>query len=74
MLQVPVVLPIIAETTSLGAAYAAGLAVGFWEDLEELRVQWKVEKTWEPRMPADQRDELVAGWRKAVDRTLNWVD
>jgi len=74
MLQVPVVLPTIAETTSLGAAYAAGLAVGFWADLEDLRIQWNVQKTWEPRMSADQRDELFAGWRKAVDRTLNWVD
>jgi glycerol kinase len=73
VLQVPVVLPTIAETTSLGAAYAAGLAVGFWNDLDDLRSQWQVDKTWTPQMKIDQRDMLVADWGKAVERTLNWV-
>jgi glycerol kinase len=72
MLQVPVVLPTIAETTALGAAYAAGLAVSFWTDLEDLRTQWQMEKSWEPNMSTTERDNLVAGWLKAVDRTLNW--
>jgi glycerol kinase len=74
MLQVPVVLPTIAETTSLGAAYAAGLAVGFWSDLDDLGKQWQMEKSWEPEMTKAERDSLVAGWLKAVDRTLNWVE
>jgi glycerol kinase len=74
VLQVPVVLPTIAETTSLGAAYAAGLAVGFWCDLDELRSQWQVEKVWQPQMTPEQRDLLVAGWLKAVERTLNWIE
>ena len=74
VLQVPVVLPTITETTALGAAYAAGLAVGYWEGLEDLRSQWQVDKTWQPGMKVDQRDALIAGWTKAVDRTLNWVD
>jgi glycerol kinase len=74
MLQVPVVLPTIAETTSLGAAYAAGLAVGFWSDLEDLGKQWQMKKSWEPEMSIAERDTLVAGWLKAVDRTLNWVE
>jgi glycerol kinase len=73
VLQVSVVLPTIAETTSLGAAYAAGLAVGFWNDLDDLRSQWQVDKTWTPQMKIDQRDMLVADWGKAVERTLNWV-
>ncbi|TFH34777.1 MAG: glycerol kinase, partial [Anaerolineales bacterium] len=74
MLQVPVVLPTVVETTALGAAYAAGLAVGFWDDLEDLRSQWQLEKTWQPQMAIDQRDALIEGWRKAVERTFNWVD
>ncbi len=74
VLQVPVLLPTITETTSLGAAYAAGLAVGFWENLDDLRSQWKVEKQWRPMMEVKTRDSLLTGWMKAVDRTLNWVD
>ena len=74
ILQVPVVLPTITETTALGAAYAAGLAIGYWEGLDELRSQWQVDKTWQPRMRIDQRDALIRSWTKAVDRTLNWVD
>lgn len=74
VLQVPVLLPTITETTSLGAAYAAGLAVGFWENLDDLRSQWKVEKQWRPTMEVKTRDSLLTGWMKAVDRTLNWVD
>jgi glycerol kinase len=74
VLQVPVVLPTIPETTSLGAAYAAGLAIGFWSSLEELRSQWQMQQRWDPQMSVEERDLLVVGWMKAVDRTLNWVE
>jgi glycerol kinase len=73
VLGVPVVRPVVAETTALGAAYAAGLAVGFWKDLDDLRDNWRMDKRWEPRWSADQRDEAYRGWEKAVTRTLDWV-
>ncbi|MBA3534102.1 MAG: glycerol kinase GlpK [Ardenticatenales bacterium] len=74
ILGVPVVRPVVAETTSLGAAYAAGLAVGFWNTLEELRANWKAAHRWEPRWNEDQRESGYAGWKKAVSRTLEWVE
>ncbi len=74
VLGVPVVRPVVAETTALGAAYAAGLAVGFWKDVEDLRHNWKADRRWEPRWSADQRESTYRGWQKAVERTLNWVD
>ncbi len=74
ILDVPVIRPKLAETTALGAAYAAGLAVGFWKDLDELRSHWGMDKEWQPRMAAAERDRLYAGWKKAVSRTLDWVD
>ncbi|HEX9093046.1 MAG TPA: glycerol kinase GlpK [Coriobacteriia bacterium] len=74
VLGVPVVRPVVAETTALGAAYAAGLAVGFWKDVEDLRQNWKADRRWEPRWSADQRESTYRGWQKAVERTLNWVD
>ncbi|MGB9723201.1 MAG: glycerol kinase GlpK [Chloroflexia bacterium] len=74
ILGVPVIRPRVAETTALGAAYAAGLAVGFWRGVEELRRNWGVERVWEPRMPAEERERLYRGWKKAVERTLNWVE
>ena len=67
ILGVPVVRPVVAETTALGAAYAAGLAVGFWTDLDTLRRQWKADRQWEPRWSDDQREEAMRGWQKAVD-------
>jgi glycerol kinase len=73
VLGVPVVRPVVAETTALGAAYAAGLAVGFWKDLDDLRENWRMDKRWEPRWSANQRDTAYAGWTKAVERTFNWV-
>ena len=73
VLGVPVMRPVVAETTALGAAYAAGLAVGFWKDLNDLRENWRMDKRWEPRWNADQRDAAYAGWEKAVTRTLDWV-
>jgi glycerol kinase len=73
LLGVPVIRPTVAETTSLGAAYAAGLAVGFWENLEDLRQNWGIDKTWRPEMEKEKREALYAGWKKAVQRTLDWV-
>jgi glycerol kinase len=74
ILGVPVVRPKIAETTALGAAYAAGLAVGYWANLDDLRSNWQISQTWEPQMESSQREKLFTGWLKAVERTLNWVD
>jgi glycerol kinase len=74
ILDVPVVRPCVSETTALGAAYAAGLATGFWSSPEDLRANWQVDKTWQPAMPAAQRDALYKSWRKAVDRTLDWIE
>ena len=73
ILGVPVVRPVVAETTALGAAYAAGLAVGFWNNTEDLRQNWQVAKTWQPGMEAAQRAKLYAEWKKAVTRTFDWV-
>lgn len=70
ILNVPVVRPSIIETTVLGAAYAAGLAVGYWRHLDELRANWSVDRTWHPRMDAHRRDLLYQGWKKAVIRTF----
>lgn len=74
ILGLPVVRPHIGETTALGAAYAAGLATGFWNDLDELRANWKEDRRWEPVMPTDERERLNRNWNKAVQRTLDWVD
>ena len=74
ILGVPVSRPVVAETTALGAAYAAGLAVGFWRDTDELRANWHESKRWYPTWSEDRRESGYAGWRKAVQRTLDWVD
>jgi glycerol kinase len=74
VLGVPVVRPVVTETTALGAAYAAGLAVGFWSDLDELRERWVEDRRWEPQMEHAERERELARWRKAVARTLDWVD
>jgi glycerol kinase len=74
ILGVPVIRPQVAETTALGASYAAGLAVGFWNSLDDLRKNWKVDKTWKPAMDETKRDGLFKGWLKAVQRTFNWVE
>ena len=74
ILDVPVIRPKVAETTALGAAYAAGLAVGFWNDYDELRTNWGKDKEWNPVMDADQRKKLYSGWKKAVTRTFDWVE
>jgi glycerol kinase len=74
VLGVDVVRPVVAETTALGTAYAAGLAVGFWADPDELRANWREGKRWTPQWSEEQRSAGYAGWRKAVQRTLDWVD
>ena len=74
VLGVPVSRPVVAETTALGAAYAAGLAVGFWGSTDELRANWHEDRRWVPKWDDQQRAEGHAGWRKAVTRTLDWVE
>jgi glycerol kinase len=73
ILDVPVVRPVIAETTALGAAYAAGLAVGFWSSTDEIRANWTAGRRWEPAMADARREHLYAEWKKAVTRTFDWV-
>jgi glycerol kinase len=73
VLRVPVVRPTVAETTCLGAAYAAGLAVGFWPDTDALRANWQRDAEWSPELPAAEVDRELAQWRKAVQRSLGWV-
>ena len=74
LLGVPVIRPEVAETTALGAAYAAGLATGFWNSEDDLRENWAEDKRWEPKMDADKRDEYYRYWKKAVTRTFDWLD
>jgi len=74
ILGVPVVRPVVAETTALGAAYAAGLAVGFWSDLDDLRKNWQEDSRWEPKMGEEERERLLRSWKKAVTKTFDWVD
>ena len=74
VLGVDVVRPKVPETTALGAAYAAGLAVGYWSDPEDLRANWQEDRRWSPQWTEEQRAKGYAGWRKAVERTLDWVE
>jgi glycerol kinase len=74
LLDVDVVRPKIAETTALGAAYAAGLAVGYWADLDELRNNWGEDKRWTPQLDEAERARLYRNWNKAVSKALDWVD
>ncbi|GAB4114633.1 MAG: glycerol kinase GlpK [Roseiflexaceae bacterium] len=74
ILGVPVVRPTVAETTALGAAYAAGMAVGVWSSFEELRRNWGIDATWSPQMDDETRARLYTGWKKAVTRTFGWVE
>ncbi len=73
LLDVPVIRPVVRETTALGAAYAAGLAVGFWEGEADIRANWAKDVQWDPQMDAARRDHLYGQWRKAVTRTLDWA-
>jgi glycerol kinase len=72
MLNVPVVRPRVQETTALGAAYAAGLAVGYWNGLDDLRANWEAAETWTPTMDAERREALTGKWAKAVQRSMGW--
>ena len=74
ILGVPVIRPKVAETTSLGAAYAAGLATGFWSEIEDLRENWVEDKRWEPKMDESDREEAYRFWKKAVERTFDWAE
>lgn len=73
ILEVPVIRPTVNETTALGAAYAAGLAVGYWDSQEDLRANWGEDRRWEPAMDKSVREEKYRGWKKAVTRTFDWV-
>ena len=72
--NVPVVRPVVAETTALGAAYAAGIAVGFWEGENDVTDNWAEDKRWEPKMDKNERERLFRNWKKAVTKTFDWVD
>ena len=74
ILGVPVIRPVVNETTALGAAYAAGLAIGYWADTEDIRNNWAVGQTWEPAMDESERSRLYTEWNKAVERTYNWSE
>jgi glycerol kinase len=74
VLGVPVIRPKVAETTALGAAYAAGLAVGFWKEVEDLRANWQKDREWKPKMDAKTREKDLKLWKKAVTRTFDWVE
>lgn len=74
ILGVPVIRPKVSETTALGAAYAAGLAVGYWNKVEDLRANWQIEQTWQPTMGEETRSRLYSGWKKAVTRSFDWAE
>jgi glycerol kinase len=74
VLGVPVIRPAVAETTALGAAYAAGLATGFWASEDDIRNNWAEDKRWEPQMDSAKRDELYKYWKKAVTKSFDWFD
>ncbi|OQS14599.1 glycerol kinase [Nocardia donostiensis] len=74
ILDLPVVRPMVNETTALGAAYAAGLAVGYWSGTDDIRANWSADKTWHPAMPEPERKSHIDAWNKAVERTYHWAD
>jgi glycerol kinase len=74
MLQAPVLRPKVYETTALGAAYLAGLAVGYWDSIEEVQKQWLVDARFTPAMPQDQVGQLLKGWQRAVKASISWAD
>jgi glycerol kinase len=74
ILGIPLVRPKVSETTALGAAYLAGLASGFWKDVDEIKDQWQVDKRFEPQMPASQVDAITSTWHKAVEKSKSWID
>jgi glycerol kinase len=74
ILGVPVIRPVVIETTALGAAYAAGLATGFWCNPNDLRHNWQEDRRWNPQLSTTERERLLHNWKKAVTKTFNWVD
>jgi glycerol kinase len=74
VLGVPVIRPTVSETTALGAAYAAGLAVGFWSEVEDLRENWGKDKEWTPQMDEADREQGYRFWKKAVTKTFDWIE
>ncbi len=74
ILDVPVIRPVVTETTVLGAAYAAGLAVGYWQNQDDLRANWAEDARFEPEMDGATRDRLYASWKKAVSKSMGWVE
>jgi glycerol kinase len=74
ILNVPIIRPQVSQTTALGAAYAAGLAVGYWSNLEELKENWSIFQTWQPRMDESRRQHLYDNWQRAVTRTFDWLE
>jgi glycerol kinase len=74
ILNLPVVRPVMKETTALGAAYAAGLAVGYYKDTNDLRANWAVDRTWSPKMDEKTREGFFRNWKKAVTRSFGWID
>jgi glycerol kinase len=74
MIAAPVVSPKVTETTALGAAYVAGLACGYWSGVDELRENWQIDRRWEPCMETEKRNGLYASWRKAVNRSFDWIE
>ena len=73
ILGIPVERPVITETTVLGAAYLAGLAVGYWKSLDEITANWKVERVFEPQIGDDEREHRYAGWKRAIERAAGWL-
>ena len=74
ILDVPVIRPNVTETTALGAAYSAGLAVGYWNGLDDLLKNWREDKKWSPRINSSERDKLISNWKKAVNRSFGWIE
>jgi glycerol kinase len=74
ILNKPVVRPVMRETTALGAAYAAGLATGFYKSMDDLRANWSVDRTWQPQLEGSRREEMYRLWKKAVTRSFDWID
>ena len=74
ILNTKVIRPVITETTALGAAYLAGLAVGYWKNMQEISGQWQIEKTFEPQMEPAQKGELIKGWQRAIKAVQAWSE
>jgi glycerol kinase len=74
LLGVPVIRSKVRETTALGAAYAAGLAVGYWRDFDDLRSKWRADQEWEPKMSEEDRQRRITGWHKAIERAMGWQE